>query len=253
MPSELGDFLRTRRAKVGPEDIGLVPGGARRVTGLRREEVALAAGVSVDYYRRLEQGRELRPSPEVLAALSSILQLSEPEQQYVYSLAGVARRLDEQASTRPVPPELLALMDSWEEAGAMVLDPLLDIVVLNSRAAELFCGFSETANLLEMVFLDPEGRRFYVDWEAAAEGTVANLRASADFSHTPARLTELLETLNSGSPEFADYWSRHDVQPKTHETKLLHHPIRGRLTADFHAFGVSSAPGYQLLIYRERS
>lgn len=250
--TELGEFLRTRRAKVTPDTLGLPPGGHRRVPGLRREEVAQDAGLSVDYYRRLEQGKEPHPSEPVLAALSTTLRLSRAEEEHLYALAGVARRLDEEATVRPVPTELLALLDSWQEAGAIVLDPVLDVIAMNHRARDLFRGFADTANLLEMVMLDPEGPRFFVEWEAAAEATVANLRASADFSRTPARLTELLETLRGGSPAFPELWARHDVQPKTHETKLLRHPERGPLTVDFHAFNVASAPGYQLLVYQER-
>ncbi|WP_249352111.1 MmyB family transcriptional regulator [Nocardiopsis akebiae] len=153
---------------------------------------------------------------------------------------------------RPVPIDLLALLDSRQEAGAIVLGPVLDVIAVNHRARDPFRGFTDTANLLEMAMLDPEGPRFFVGWEAAAEATVANLRASADSSRTPARPTELLETLRSGSPAFPELWAGHDVQPKTHETKLLRRPERGPPKVDFHAFNVASAPGYRLLVYQER-
>jgi hypothetical protein len=103
-----------------------------------------------------------------------------------------------------------------------------------------------------MVLLDPEGRRFFVEWAASAEGTVANLRASADFAVAPARLRELIDRLNAESPEFPGLWARHDVRPKTHETKVLRHPDRGRLSIEFRAFNVASVPGHQLLVYREK-
>lgn len=249
--AELGEFLRTRRAKVRPETAGMPAGGERRVPGLRRDEVAVLAGVSADYYRRLEQGKETRPSEAVLAGLSRALRLTEAEERHLYALAGTARRLDGEATIRPVPAELLKLMDSWSDSGAIVLDPVLDVLAMNAEAQQLFAGFAETANLVEMVLLDPEGRRFFVEWEASAEATVANLRDSADFAGVPARLRELLDRLEAESPEFPGLWARHDVRPKTHETKVLRHPARGLLTIDFHAFDVTSVPGYKLLVYRE--
>lgn len=250
--NELGDFVRTRRSKLLPEDLGLPPGEHRRVPGLRREEVAVDADLSVDFYRRLEQGREPHPSERVLSALTRTLRLDVHEQQHLYSLAGVAWRLHDRAYVSAVPSELLDLLDSWREAGAIVLDPVLDVLAMNEKAEELFDGFAETSNLLEMVFLDPEGRRFFVDWEASAEATVANLRASADFAATPARQLELLDELRAESPEFPAIWAKHDVRPKTHETKLLRHHTRGLLTAEFHAFNVASLPGYLLFVYNER-
>jgi transcriptional regulator with XRE-family HTH domain len=249
--TELGEFLMTRRARVTPEDVGMPAAGERRVPGLRRDEVAVIAGVSVDYYRRLEQGKETRPSEVVLTGLTRALRLTGAEERHLYALAGTARRLGEEATVQPVPAELLSLMDSWSDSGAILLDPVLDVLAMNAEARELFAGFEETANLLEMVLLDPEGRRFFVEWEASAEASVANLRDSADFAVAPARLRELLDRLEAESPEFPGLWARHDVRPKTHETKLLRHPARGLLSIEFHAFNVASVPGYQLLVYRE--
>jgi len=248
---DLGQFLQTRRAKIQPKMLGMATAVNRRVPGLRRDEVAITADVSVDYYRRLEQGKELHPSEQILASLARTLRLTADEQRHLYSLAGVAWRIGGDVIEHNVPTELLLLLDTWREAGAIVLDPVLDIVALNARARDLFSGFS-TDNLLEMVLLDPRGRDFFVEWEASAQSTVANLRASADFNETPARYRELVASLRAESPEFPGFWDMHDVKPKTYETKELLHPRRGLLTVDFHAFGVSSAPGYQLLVYQER-
>jgi hypothetical protein len=206
----------------------------------------------MDYYRRLEQGRELHPSESILASLSRTLRLTHDEQRHLYSLGGVAWRLNAVSIEDPgIPGELFALLDAWREAGAIILDPVLDIVSLNERAEELFSGFASPTNLLEMVLLDPFGRTFFVDWEASARATVANLRASADFRTTPARFRQLVQTLRQKSPEFPALWAMHDVQPKTYERKELSHQLRGLLTIDFHAFGVASAPGHQLLVYEE--
>lgn len=249
---ELGEFLQTRRAKVQPETVGVATVGHRRVPGLRRDEVAITADVSVDYYRRLEQGKELHPSERILASLARTLRLTVDEQRHLYSLAGVAWRIGGDAIERNVPAELLRLLDNWHEAGAIVLDPVLDVVAFNPRATELFSGFAAAGNLLEMVLLDPHGRIFFVDWEASAEATVANLRASADVIDSSARYQELIAALQADCPEFPALWGLHDVKPKTHETKELLHPRRGLLTIDFLALGVSSAPGHQILVYQER-
>lgn len=250
---ELGEFLRTRRARVAPEVLGISSISHRRVSGLRRDEVAADAGLSVDYYRRIEQGREPHPSKAVLASLSRTMRMSVNEQRHLYALAGVSWRLDDNAPARRVPHELTSLLQSWHEAGAIVLDPVLDLVICNKKATDLFSGFSSTGNLLEMVLLDPYARRFFVEWTASAEATVANLRASADFAGLHARFRELLVKLRRESPEFPAMWDRHDVKPKTHESKELRHHRHGLLTVDFHAFGVVSAPGYQLLVYQEQA
>ncbi|MGY2079984.1 helix-turn-helix domain-containing protein [Modestobacter sp. SYSU DS0657] len=252
MPStELGEFLIARRAATPPAPDtpqGMRP---RRVPGLRRDEVAAQAGVSVDYYRRLEQGREKHPSRPVLAALARTFGLTLDEEQHLYSLAGVAWRLGPDDVRRPVDPALLELMASWRESGAFVLDPVLDILAMNARAVELFAPFSDTTNLVEMVMLDPVGRTFFVDWETAARSSVANLRASADFAATPRRFEELVRRLTRGSPAFAELWARHEVRVKTYATKDLMHPALGPLTVGFHAFQVPSAPGHQLVVYQE--
>lgn len=250
--ADLGEFLQTRRARVQPELLGIPVVGHRRVPGLRRDEVATDADISVDYYRRMEQGRERHPSEQILASLARTLRLTHDEQRHLYALAGVAWKLDGRSVNRPVPAELLTLLDTWQEAGAIVLDPVLDVIALNAQAEELFSGFAARRNLLEMVLLDPYGRLFFVDWAASARATVANLRASADFGETPARFRELIAELRRNSAEFPELWAMHDVAPKTHETKELLHHERGLLTIDFHAFGVSSAPGHQLLVYREQ-
>lgn len=249
---DLGQFLQTRRAKIQPAMLGMATAVNRRVPGLRRDEVAITADVSVDYYRRLEQGKELHPSEQILASLARTLRLTADEQRHLYALAGVAWRLGGDVIERNVPTELLMLLETWSEAGAFVLDSVLDIVALNARARDLFSGFSKTGNLLEMVLLDPHGRSFFVDWEASAQSTVANLRASADLTDTPAHYRELIAALRTTSPEFPRFWDMHDVKPKTYEKKELRHPRRGLLTIDFHAFGVSSAPSHQLLVYQER-
>ncbi|MGY1855504.1 helix-turn-helix transcriptional regulator [Modestobacter sp. SYSU DS0290] len=252
MPTtDLGAFLIARRAATPPDPATPAGRRPRRVPGLRRDEVAQQAGVSVDYYRRLEQGREKHPSRPVLAALARTFGLALDEERHLYSLAGVAWRLGPDDVRRPVDPALMQLMQSWRESGAFVLDPVLDVLAMNARAVELFAPFEDTTNLVEMVMLDPVGRTFFVDWATAARACVANLRASADFAATPRRLDELVRRLTAGSPEFAELWARHEVKAKTYATKDLMHPVLGPITVGFHAFQVPSAPGHQLVVYQE--
>ncbi|WP_274992622.1 helix-turn-helix transcriptional regulator [Promicromonospora iranensis] len=248
--SELGDFLRAKRAAASVESLPFPSSGRRRVPGLRRDEVAMLAGVSVDYYTRLEQGREQSPSEQVLDALAHALDLDAHERRYAYGLAQIAWVPELAETAQPVDSTLVRLMDGWPDAACFVLDPLLDIVAANQLATALFRPFTATRNLVEMVFLDPEGRRFYVDWERASAGCVANLRATSGLYAGTARRQELLERLTSGSTEFADLWAAHEVEQKTHDEKALRHPDVGELTITFDAFEVAAMPGYQLVVYR---
>lgn len=248
--SELGDFLRAKRAAASVEALPFPSSGRRRVPGLRRDEVALLAGVSVDYYTRLEQGRETNPSAQVLDALAHSLDLTLHERRYAYGLAQIAWVPELAEAPEPVDATLTRLMERWPGAACFVLDPLLDIVAMNRLATNLFRPFSTTRNLVEMVFLDPEGRTFYADWERAATGCVANLRATSGLYAGTARRKELLDRLTSGSAYFAELWAAHEVEPKTHDQKTLRHPAVGEFVIDFDAFEVSALPGHQLVVYR---
>lgn len=247
--SELGDFLRAKRAAASVEALPFPSTGRRRVPGLRRDEVALLAGVSVDYYTRLEQGRETNPSAQVLDALAHSLDLTVDERRYAYGLAQIVWVPELAESPASVDTTLERLMGRWPAAAGFVLDPLLDIVAMNRLATALFRPFSTTRNLVEMVFLDPQGREFYVDWERAASGCVANLRATSGLYAGTARREELLGRLTAGSAYFAELWAAHEVMPKTHDQKLLRHPDVGELLIDFDAFEVSAMPGHQLVVY----
>ncbi|WP_454042205.1 helix-turn-helix domain-containing protein [Cellulosimicrobium sp. Marseille-Q8652] len=248
--SELGDFLRAKRAGASVETLPFATSGRRRVPGLRRDEVALLAGVSVDYYTRLEQGREKNPSAQVLDALAHALDLAVHERRYAYGLAQIAWVPELPGRDEPVDAPLMRLMEDWPGAACFVLDPLLDIVATNQLATALFRPFTATRNLVEMVFLDPEGSSFYVDWDRAAKGCVANLRATSGLYAGTPRRQELLDRLTTGSAYFAELWAAHEVEPKTHDQKVLRHPDAGEFSIDFDAFEVSAMPGHQLVVYR---
>ncbi|GAB2781395.1 helix-turn-helix transcriptional regulator [Amycolatopsis magusensis] len=247
----LGEFLRARREAVQPRDVGLPEHGRRRVKGLRREEVAILAGVSSDYYMRLEQGRESSPSPQVVDAVARALRLDDAATAHLWLLvqppeARVARRTE----GLPVSPQLLQLMDGWTGSPAFVLGPALDILACNTMAAALHEGFATAENLARMVFLDPAGREFYQEWERAAHSCVAELRAAYGHDPDSPRIAEVVAELSEGSPEFAELWARHEVKPKTQEGKHLRHSHVGDLHILFSAFTVNGAPHQQLVVYQ---
>jgi transcriptional regulator with XRE-family HTH domain len=250
MASDLGSFLRARRGRVNPGDHGLSDHGTRRVTGLRREEVAVLASISVDYYTRLEQGRERHPSRQVIDLLADALTLDEDARAHLLRLAGLPPG---PPAGRPLPtvhPDLLRLMEAWPGTPALVLGPALDILARNALARALFGGLAEQDNLVRIAFCDPEAPRFYVDWQRAAEATVAALRANAAAFPDEPRIAALVTDVEASSPAFAELWSRHDVGAKRRETKRLDHPHVGRIELRYETFDVRSAPGQQLVVYQ---
>lgn len=247
----LGDFLRARREALKPHDVGLPEHGRRRVPGLRREEVALLAGVSSDYYVRLEQGRERSPSPQVVEAVAQALRLDAEATGHLNRLVVAAtRRPRDQGGQEDVSRQLLELMDGWEHTPAFVLGPALDVLAANSLATALHSGFERFDNLARMVFVDPAGRAFYQEWERAAHSCVAELRAAYGHDPQARRITEVVTELSGASEEFAALWRLHEVKSKSQEGKHLRHPEVGDLHIRFAAFTVNGAPHQQLVVYQ---
>lgn len=249
--NRLGRFLRARRALVQPEDAGLPAGSRRRVAGLRREEVAMLAGVSTDYYVRLEQGRERSPSAQVVDALARALGLEDDATDHLHRLArpvagdSSARRRPEQVS-----PVLLRMMEGWHRTPAVVLGRCLTVLAHNALGRGLFAGHIHSDDLLRLVFLDPDAREFYPDWERVAVNTVAGLRAAVGTDHDDPQLIETVGELSLKSDEFRRLWARHDIRQKSRETKRFRHPQVGDLTLDYESLTVNSAPGQQLVVYQ---
>lgn len=247
----LGGFLRARRAQLRPEDTGLSASGRRRVPGLRREEVATLAGVSTDYYMRLEQGRERHPSQQVLEAVARALQLDDEAVAHLYRVATPAtRRTRRAARVERVAPHLRRLLDTWGDTPAFVLGHALDILARNRLAGALYAGFIQSDNLLRMTFLDPAAHHFYRDWHRAAESSVATLRRAAGIDPEDPQLRGLVGELSIKSADFRILWARHDVRGKTREAKLFHHAEVGDLELHYEAFTVNSAPTQQLIVYQ---
>jgi transcriptional regulator with XRE-family HTH domain len=235
---------------VRPEDVGLPDFGRRRVPGLRREELATLAGVSADYYVRLEQGRERHPSEQVIDALARALQLDDDATAHLHELARPApRRRRTARRTERVRPELLRLMEAWSHTPAMVIGRHIDVLAANSLATALHGGFARGTNLVRALFLDPAARDRYPDWDDVAKDTVAALRASVGPDLDDPHLTDLVGELSLKSERFRSLWARHDVREKTHGTKRFVHPQVGELTLHYETFAVAGTSGQVLSVY----
>lgn len=229
--------------------------GPRRVPGLRREELALRAGVSSDYLVRLEQGRDTHPSDQVLDALARALELNEAEHEYLWLLARTPPRPmhQRQPEREVVAPAVVQLMHAWEHTPAFVLGRGMDVLATNAMANALHSevpGFAEgRANMVRHVFLDAAARESYPDWEAVASDTVATLRGLAGADPDDPGLVELVGALSLKSEEFAQLWARQHVHRKAAGYKRVHHPSVGEMQLEFESLQVASAPGQILVAY----
>jgi transcriptional regulator with XRE-family HTH domain len=242
-PNRLGEFLRARRALVTPDDVGLPDLGRRRVAGLRREELALLAGVSVDYYVRLEQGRDTHPSEQVLDALARALCLDDDAVAHLHDLARPApRRRRPRERPERVRPGVLRLLESWSSIPAFVLGRRMDVLAFNALAGMLHDGFATERNMVRLVFLDPAARDTFPDFDAVAQETVATLRAAAGADLDDPRLAELVGELSLKSDEFRRLWARHEVREKASGVKRMLHPMVGELVLGYETLRVNDAP-----------
>jgi transcriptional regulator with XRE-family HTH domain len=253
-PNELREFLRSRRARLTPPDVGLSWNrSGRRVTGLRREELALAAGVSVDYYTRLEQGRAGNVSDQVLHALADVMRLSPAERRHLSDL--VRSPATASPTSRPVRgrPALHTLLQSLDPIPAFLQTARMDIVALNRMAKVLIDDFEAMPrverNLVRWLFLNPRARLVYPDWAEVSAMTVAYLRMAAGQDPDDPRLGELVDGLTASSAEFARLWADYSVTYCTYGTKRVHHPEVGTMTFDFESFVPSADPDLYLLVY----
>lgn len=248
--NRLGEFLRARRELARPEDFGLPDPARRRVPGLRREEVALLAGVSADYYVRLEQGRDKRPSEQVIEALARVFDLADDALAHLHELARPVRRRRRPAGrVERVGPGVLRLLESWSATPAMVVGRYLDILATNALAAAVNACSTAGANQVRLMFLDPAMRDIFPDWEVVARETVASLRATAGLDQDDPRLTELVGELSVKSEDFRRLWARHDVLVKAAGRKRFRHPMVGDLDLGYETFAVNGVPGQMLVVY----
>lgn len=255
--NEITEFLRSRRSRITPQQAGLPAyGGNRRVPGLRREEVAMLAGMSVDYYVRLERGNLAGASDGVLDALATALHLDDAERHHLYDLARVpttraarARRPQPAAQVRPA---VQAILDSIT-APAWVRNARLDHLAHNraSRAlyAPLLTSQAHPTNTARYLFLDPSSQDFFVNWDKNALDVTALLRMEAGRHPNDPSLTQLIGELSTRSPEFRRLWARHDVSFHRSGRKQLRHPAVGVIDLEFEAMELPSDPNLTLLVY----
>ncbi|MFE2648040.1 helix-turn-helix transcriptional regulator [Streptomyces nigra] len=245
----LGDFLRASRARLEPADVGLPAGtGTRRVRGLRREEVAVLAGVSADYYVRLEQGRERHPSPQVVGALGRALRLDADARVHVHRLAGLSPLAEAGGLRDQVHPDLLRLLDAFPDAAAYVLGPAFDILATNIIAGALLEPFEGQTSMLRILFTHPRARDVFPDWRLVAGATVYALRLNAArFTDVP-EIDALVQELRQTSAEFCALWDDHKAGGLTRAFKVFVHPGAGRIELTYESFDVRAAPGQELLV-----
>ena len=246
--NDLGDYLRGRRAQLTPGEVDLPSIGQRRVSGLRREEVALLAGLSVDYYTRLEQGRERRPSPQVVDALAAALRLPDDARHHLFRLAALSPREHGTVRTR-VDPALLELMSMWPHNPAIVYSRAYDVLAANAIADALFGHWQHSKNLMHVVFTETSARSFYADWPAVAKDAVAGFRLGYGQAPGDPRLRQVLGELLAASSDFAELWSWHDARGKSAQSKNFCHSDVGPMTLTMQTFDVRSSPGQELVVY----
>ncbi|MFE2540962.1 helix-turn-helix transcriptional regulator [Actinacidiphila glaucinigra] len=254
--NSLGDFLRARRARLGPADVGLTPSpGLRRTAGLRRQELAGLAGLSVDYYVRLEQGRESNPSGTVLEGLAHALRLDTEERSHLYALANhAAGRNVKTVPARPaVRDNVRQLLQTVRPLPAYVLGRTSDVLAVNPEGLEFFPGMrrwpAPQRNTIAYLFLHPGARDFFADWKSAAASAVAQLRTLHAEDPHAADVGEFVTRMTQESPAFADLWQRHDVRRRRSGTETFHHPEAGTMTLSFEVLRLDHE-GQRITIYQ---
>jgi transcriptional regulator with XRE-family HTH domain len=248
--NRIGEFLRARREQVHPEEVGVTHLGRRRVLGLRREELATLAGVSFDYYVRLEQGRERRPSEQVLEALARALMLDVDATAHLHELARPApRRRKRRAPAKRVRPGLLRLLTTWSQTPAFITGPRTDVLAANAIATALNPTWEAGSNIVRWLFLDePDARALYPDFEIVAAECAASLRATVGPNLDDPELIELIGELSLKSELFRRLWARHDILETSQGIKRLTHPLVGPLELPYESFTVNGAEEQLLII-----
>jgi transcriptional regulator with XRE-family HTH domain len=257
--SEIREFLTSRRARITPEQAGLPAFGRgnRRVKGLRREEVAMLAGVSSDYYIRLERGSLVGASDSVLDAIASALQLDDAEREHLFDLARIdnaaSRRKHAPSTRQRIKPVIQQVLDAITEAAADVRNERGDIVASNRLGHALYSEIhAETVqppNVARFTFLNPKAREFFVDWDKAATDVVAVLRATVGRHPHDKALSDLVGELSTRSDEFRVRWAAHNVRRHTSGSKRMRHPVIGEIELNYQSFELPGEPGLRFSVF----
>jgi transcriptional regulator with XRE-family HTH domain len=254
--TEVRDFLTSRRAKITPGEVGLTSYGARQVPGLRREEVATLAGVSVDYYNRMERGSLAGVSDGVLDAVAGALRLDEAERAHLFDLARAANDRAAGRRRRParrtVRPTLEWMIDAMTGAAAFVVNSRQDLLAANQLGRAFYAPLFESrppANMARFTYLDPRAKDFFADWNRAAKECVAALRTQAGRDPFDRDLSDLVGELSTQCEEFAALWATHDVRLHRKVEKHFHHPLVGDLALRYDRLTVDGDPGLEIFVY----
>ena len=254
--AEIRDFLTSRRARIKPEEVGLTGYGPRRVPGLRREEVATLAGVSVDYYNRMERGNLGGASESVLDAMADALRLDEAERAHLYDLARASQpsaRPRRRTGKRTVRPSVQWMLDSMTGSAAIAENGRLDALATNrlGRAfySHLFDGSGRPVNFARFVFLDPRANEFFADWTRAAKDCAALLRFEVGRTSHDRELSDLVGELSTQSEEFRGHWAAHNVRLHNQGVKQFNHPVVGDLELSYNRIEVPADPGLAIIAY----
>lgn len=253
---EVGEFLRSRRDRVTPEQAGLIGGGRRRVPGLRREEVAMLANISVDYYAKMERGDLKGVSPEILDALVQALRLDEAETDHLHNLAAAANPHPPRRRSRPGPtmrPSLQRFLDAITGAPVWVRDRRMDIIAANGLGRALYRPVIEDpegrGNTARFLFLSPAARTFFPQWEQGADDIVATMRGYAGQNPRDTKLTDLIGELVTRSDAFRQRWAVHNVRHHRTGIKRIHHPDVGDLELSYEALELLADPEWYMFAY----
>ncbi|MGX1850984.1 helix-turn-helix transcriptional regulator [Streptomyces sp. NPDC055299] len=250
---QLAAFLRSRRERLTPDEVGLPRTARRRTPGLRREELALLAGMSATWYTYLEQGREIRASAQVLTALAEALRLDRHERAHLLQLAGHPPAA-ETGEREPLTPEAAAVPLLLQPHPAYLIGGNYDVLSHNRAAGELFPRLlgdeaARPANFVRWMFLEPVARDVVIDWEPEARGLLARLRTQAGRHPADPRYTRLIEELTEGSPQARAWWGQYEVQSRHSGHKRLRHPVHGPVEYAYTAFHLAEQPDQTLVIY----
>jgi transcriptional regulator with XRE-family HTH domain len=244
----LGDYLRARRDLVRPEEVGLPTGGQRRVPGLRREEVAMLAGISSDYYLRLEQGRDRSPSVQVLDALARVLLLDEPARTYLAGLAGPRARAVPRQRRETVSTPILQLLDTVG-VPALIESRYFDVLAVNAHALAISPRLTPGSNRIRSIFLDEDERAMHPDVERSAASMVAGFRQSVGTAIDDPRCVQMVGELSLGSEQFRQLWARHDVKVPEGGSIRMIHPEVGELTVRKEKLVIPNTDGQLFVMY----
>jgi transcriptional regulator with XRE-family HTH domain len=251
--SDLSEFLRARRGALRPEDVGLEPGTRRRIVGLRREEVAMLAGVSVSWYTWLEQGRPINASIDVLDSLARVLRLDPVEREHLLMLAGHPARREVSPGRDAAPPSLVHLLTALAPAPAYVLGPRWDFLAWNEPFARLYPAVTECPpgdrNLVLVIFTEPSARRLIVDWEGEARRVLSQFRAEIVAIADDPAVVSLVARLERESPEFAAWWPRHDVAGFETHRRTFDHPRAGTLVFEQQQLIPAGEPDLRVVVH----